>query len=320
MRLTCAAVVCVLLASPAFAVEGPTAAGPIGGTDIRSALQPPPGVYGGVAFVAARTTTFVDGRGDEIGPLKTARLFKAVGGPFFAYVPETTVWGGSLTFSAVLPLSHQRGNLFDGERKRSQDDVGDPYVELSWSKYFGTPRASKDPKAFPILGGLSVLAGIGVVAPIGQFSSANPLSQSLSAGTNIWDVAPSFGLTYTTAPILAEGTEFSAKLFWNNYVRNRETDYRTGDLINLDFAVTEHIGRVQAGLTGFYAKQVEDDRVDGARIPPDGRRGELLQLGGVVAYDLPEYASSVKVKALTSAKAENTVKFWGIVTSFVTKF
>ena len=33
--------------APAFAVEGPTAAGPIGGTDIRSAVLPPPGLLAG---------------------------------------------------------------------------------------------------------------------------------------------------------------------------------------------------------------------------------------------------------------------------------
>ena len=47
--------------SPLMAIEGPTAAGPIGGTDIRSALLPPPGVYGGTMQLGAATLEFLDG-------------------------------------------------------------------------------------------------------------------------------------------------------------------------------------------------------------------------------------------------------------------
>ena len=120
--------------------------------------------------------------------------------------------------------------------------------------------------------------------------------------------------------MLAEGTEFSAKFYWNNYLENPETNYRTGDLLNLDFAVTEHIGRWQVGVAGFYAWQIEDDKIGGVRIPPDGRQGELLQLGGVVAYDMPEYGSSVKVKALRSVEAENTVHSWGVAATWIKGF
>jgi hypothetical protein len=46
------------LIAPAHAIEGPAAAGPIGGTDIRSAMLPPPGLYGGTFALAAEAYTF----------------------------------------------------------------------------------------------------------------------------------------------------------------------------------------------------------------------------------------------------------------------
>lgn len=55
----------------------------------------------------------------------------------------------------------------------------------------------------------------------------------------------------------------SAKFFWNNYLENPETHYLTGDVLNVDFAITEHIGRFQVGVTGFYAVQVGDDHIRG---------------------------------------------------------
>ena len=176
--------------------------------------------------------------------------------------------------------------------------MGDPYVEVDWARFFGRVRASSDSGAYPILEGLSVLVGFGVVIPVGSFDSRSPLTQALSLGTNIWDFAPTVALTYTTRPILADGTELSAKFYWNTYLNNSTTDYSTGDLLDIDFALTEHIGRFQVGLAGFYAWQIADDKTGGAVIPPDGRQVDVLQLGGVAAYDMPEHDASVKVKAL----------------------
>ena len=176
------------------------------------------------------------------------------------------------------------------------------------------------PGAYPILQGLTVLAGFGVVIPAGPFDDSTPLKQALGIGNNIWDFAPTVAFTYTTRPILAEGTEISAKLYWNNYLENPRTHYRTGDLLNLDFAVTERIGRFQIGMAGFYAAQVEDDKLFGAVIPPDGRRVEVLDLGGILNLDMPEYNSAVKVKALTTVLTENTVQSWGVVFGWLKKF
>ena len=40
-------------------------------------------------------------------------------------------------------------------------------------------------------------------------------------------------------------------------------------------------------------------------VPPDGRRLTLLALGGVLNYDLPEYAAAIRLKAITTAYARN---------------
>src|SRR5262245_19919849 len=61
-------------ASSALAVEGSTAAGPIGGTDVRSAFLPPPGVYGGAIGLAGDAPRIVDGRGETALGLKAAYL------------------------------------------------------------------------------------------------------------------------------------------------------------------------------------------------------------------------------------------------------
>ena len=79
--------------SPLMAIEGPTAAGPIGGTDIRAALLPPPGVYGGTMQLGAATMEFLDGNRNTAPGLEDAKLRKAVGGPFVYFVPDVKVLG-----------------------------------------------------------------------------------------------------------------------------------------------------------------------------------------------------------------------------------
>ena len=62
------------------------------------------------------------------------------------------------------------------------------------------------------------------------------------------------------------------------------------------------------------------DRQFGVPLLPDGRRTRTLYLGGVLAYDLPEYASSIKIKALRTVIAENNVNSWGVAATWIRKF
>lgn len=263
-------------------------------------MLPAPGLYGGISLLGAGTLDFVDAEGQTIPALSKAQLGKEIGGPFVYYVFDTKLLGGSIGFGATVPAGNQCGRLFANEHSRCTAAVGDPYVELAWSRSFGTLRQSKYPGAYPILEGLTILAGFGVVIPAGTYDAADPTQEALSIGNGIWDFAPAIAATYTTPPLLAEGTEFSAKFYWNNYLENPITGFTTGNLLDLDFAVTERVGRFQFGPAGFYAFQIQDDQRAGVFIPADQRRAEFLYVGGVLNYDMPEYTASVKVKVLVN--------------------
>ena len=292
---------------PLHAAEGPSLAGPIGGTDIRSAVLPPPGLYGGGVALRGEVLDFVDGQGQPIPALTDANIKRTIVAPFIGYVPNINVLGGSIGFFAIVPYG------------KSQSGFGDPYLEAQWSRFFGVVRPPRSPGALPIMQGLSIELGFGVVVPSGQYNSTDPTTRALSAGSNIWDFAPNIAFTYTSALILADGTEFSAKFYWNKYRTNPATQYSTGDLINIDFAVSERIGRFQAGIAGFYVFQVADDKQFGIPVPPDGQRVKILNLGGVLAYDMPEFGALIKIKTLQSVFVENSAHTRGIVLTFVKK-
>ena len=57
----------------------------------------------------------------------------------------------------------------------------------------------------------------------------------------------------------------------------------------------------------------------GIPIPPDGRRAEVLNLGPILNIDLPEFIASVKIKALTTVLARNTVRSSGVAVGWIRK-
>jgi hypothetical protein len=145
--------------------------------------------------------------------LKDANLWKVLSGPWLYGVSDFKVLGGSIGLGGIIPFGIQCGHLFIGQPDDCSGGGGDPYVEIDWSWNFGKIRPSKFPGALPILQGLSILVGFGVVLPGQDYDSSDPLQQALSIANNTWDFAPTVGLTYTSPPILADGTEISVRFF-----------------------------------------------------------------------------------------------------------
>lgn len=306
-------------ANPVHAIEGNTAAGPIGGTDIRSAFLPPPGLYGGIIGLGSQVREIKDGNGHDIPGLDAIHLTALITAPFFIYVPDVKILDGSIGVFGAFPGGKECGQLMSFVPRQCISGFGDPYFEAAWSRSFGQLRPSRYPGALPIMEGLTIGLGIGVVLPIGHYDALKQQANGVTIGNNTFDIAPSLAVTYTTPPILVEGTEFSAKMYWNNYLTNAETHYKAGSLINIDFAISEHIGRFQIGIAGFYAFQVADDRIFGVPIPGDGRQLRYMTLGGVLNYDMPEIGAILRVKALTTVIARNAVVSQTLVVGFAKK-
>ena len=272
---------------------------------MRQALLPPPGVYGGLVGLYSAVRQVNDGTGHAAPGLDAVDLSAEAAEPFVVYVPKFGLLGGTLGLTGVLPVGRECGQLVTSIPRRCVSGFGDPYVELAWSHSFGSIRTSWDSGAFPIVQGITIELGLGAVIPVGQYDAQLQRSNGISLGNNTFDLAPSIAATYTTPALIFEGTEFSAKVYWNQYWENSATDYKASPLIDVDFAVTEHIGRFQAGLAGVYFRQVGEDTQNGARVPPDGRQSEYLALGGVLNMDIAEWGAAFRTKALKTINARN---------------
>jgi hypothetical protein len=307
------------LAFPAWGAEGSTVAGPIGGTDIRSAFHGPPGLYGAIITGGSSAYQLRDGSGNPRAGLNAVGIDAVVGGVALSYVPNFRLLDGSIAFLGVSGGGSVCGQITSANPRRCMTGFGDLYLETSWSRFFGSIRPSREQGALPIREGLAISTGIGTMIPIGLYDRRVQASNGVTVSSNTLDIAPSMGFTYTTPPLIAEGTEFSAKIYMNNYARNPETDYRSGRNVNVDFAVSEHIGRWQIGAAGYYLRQFEDDIRGGAVVAPDGRRSEVLSLGGVFNYDIPEHKAAIKFKARSSVFAYNTAMVSAFYLTFAKK-
>ena len=98
--------------APAFAVEGPTAAGPIGGTDIRSAVLPGPGAYGGAIALKQTHLILSMDTATPIPALADANLDNYMVGPFLYFVYDAEVARRLVGVGGILPLGTSAGTCF----------------------------------------------------------------------------------------------------------------------------------------------------------------------------------------------------------------
>jgi hypothetical protein len=306
LRLALGVYCAVIGAAPSWAAEGSTVAGPIGGTDIRSAFLPSPGLYGALILGGGSTYQLRDGSGATRAGLDAVGIDAKSAAGAFLYVPNVKLFGGSIGVLGVAGFGSVCGQIRSANPETCRGGFGDVYVETAWSRFFGFTRPSSDKDAPPIREGLAIKAGLGAVLPVGLYDAQIQASNGVTVGNNTLVVAPSFGFTYTTPPLLADGTEVSSKIYLNTYARNPDTDYVSGKNINIDFAVSEHVGLWQVGVTGYYLRQFTDDTRGGVVVAPDGRQAEVLSLGGIVNYDIPNMGASIKFKARSSVFAYNT--------------
>src|SRR5690348_4946830 len=89
------------LAFPAWAAEGSTVAGPIGGTDIRSAFHGPPGLYAAIITGGSSAYQLRDGSGNPRAGLDAVGIDAVVGGIALSYVPNFKLLDGSIAFLGV---------------------------------------------------------------------------------------------------------------------------------------------------------------------------------------------------------------------------
>ena len=293
-----------LAGSAAQATEVGLFAGPLGGADMRSAYLPPePGLYGAAIGIVGSYNVLRDNNGNSNSI--DAYYDAALGGVAGTYVYPWTLGGGRL--ASTISQGYLYTNERIGGRRQRNSGFSDTYSDiLVWSRYLGRfdgdEAPSPDGPKLPY--GLTFSGAYSMVVPDGRYNVRNLATQ----GHNYYVFIPNFALTYLTDPSFSfgNGTEFSARFFYDMPSKNTADEYRSGQVFDVDWAVTERFTGLQAGITGNYAHQTTPDRSHGLIAAPDGNYLERATFGPIVALDVPSIGSTVKAKILWDYYDRNT--------------
>jgi hypothetical protein len=194
----------------------------------------------------------------------------------FTYVADTTVFGGRLAFTGVLPY----GNVdvtADGtveapggiELGRTINDsvtgVGDPILgsSLGWKK-----RTGDKFRAWSTYGSVFI--------PVGDYE----VGRISNVGKNRWAV--DVGGAYTMANFKG-GREFSSVLGFTFNGDNEDTDYSTGTEMHLELAGKQHLpNHWSMGLVGYWYEQLTGDS-NNPEILGDFK-GRAIAIGPEISY------------------------------------
>ena len=241
-----------------------------------------------------------DGAGNDNQRLAYYKFNADVLAARFSYVWPGVNWlGASVETRAVLSLPTldltlgvaRKAPLGPLDRSGSRTAIGDFMLApllLGW-------HSDKLHQTFGIEGFL----------PTGSYDKGRPVN----SGRNYWQLAVAYGATWF--PI--KEVDLSAKLRYAVNGRNRDTDYRSGNELSVEYSAGYRFSSaVAAGLSGYLYRQTTDDKQAGKLVNGDGNRGSVNAIGPYLTYSFnPKFTVTAKLQKEFGArnKAEGT-RLW----------
>lgn len=185
------------------------------------------------------------------------------------YVTNAKIFGGQYAFNIALAYAWiDLGASLD-------TPIGGKSISAS-------TNALADTIVTPVLlgwhdGYFNWTVGLSVYVPTGEYSRTQ-----LSTGKNYWAFMPSYAITYFDPK---SGWDVSTSFTYSTMSENSATDYQSGDILNLDWAIGKHFGPAgqwEIGVVGNAQQQIGADRGNGAKLGP--LKAESWGLGPGVNY------------------------------------
>jgi hypothetical protein len=257
-------VMTLLAVFTAYAKEGPDQY-PYGAENWMAGAFPPPGTYF-LNYFGYYSGQLRDGSGNKVSLGGTTPSVNAVFDAVRAvHSTKYKFLGAFVGAHFIAPFVRQSMDLGGSQSRAGIGDlIGGPV--LAWH--------GKD---------WHFATGLDIALPVGTYDKNDPRR---CIGAHYFSFEPI--AAFTVMP--AKGWETSAKLMYNTKTENTATHYQSGDDFHMDYAVGKHVGGWAIGVSGYFLKQVTDDRVAGqvaAAVPglwTQGRRGQVFAAGPSVSY------------------------------------
>ncbi|MEM5427715.1 SphA family protein [Cupriavidus oxalaticus] len=248
-----------LLPRLAIATEGGGSIYPVGAENFSCCALPPPGVYG-LAYGEHYSADSLRGNDGNEVPIPGFRVRSTAVVPRLVWVTNQQLMGGSLAFHGVLPLVNLE--VKTAAASQSKTGIGDMTLGTALGWHHGP--------------NLHTVLGVDLFLPTGAYNK-NDLA---NIGRNYWAVQPLFGITY----IDPEGFNGDMKVMYTFNMINRDTDYRSGQELIIDYAVGYGIGAGWVvGAGGYFYQQTTEDKQAGNIVP--NNKGRAWAIGPSIKYD-----------------------------------
>lgn len=190
-----------------------------------------------------RITAGVDARADFLFVVPTYTFAGKVAGGQAAVSVGAAY--GRVSAGIDATLTGPNGNTVSGSESDGRNGVSDlyPTATLKWNH-----------------GVHNTMAYLAAGVPTGTYDK-NHLA---NLGTNHWALDAGGGYTYLDQKA---GREFSAVLGFTYNFENKDTQYRNGNSLHLDWAASQFFSETfHAGLVGYFYNQVSGDSGAGAKL------------------------------------------------------
>lgn len=241
----------------AQATEGGGSSYPMGAENYMTGAMPPPGFYTQVFAESYRADRLLDNRGKSA--LDDFHLSADVIAPRLIWVTEQKVLDGDLAFHLNVPLVDLRVDVNGQHQKKTGmgDIIFGPALGYHYSEKF------------------HAIYALDIFAPTGRYDRGD----LANIGRNYWAFEPIAAFSYVDPA----GVNADIKVMYDFNLRNRATDYRSGQELHADYSLGWGLGNGWVvGVGGYIYRQTTDDHQDGARI--EGNRGRAFAIGPSIKY------------------------------------
>lgn len=249
----------LLAVSTSFATEGGGSSYPIGAENHLAGAAPPPGAYAMEYVNVYSADRLNDGQGKAV-PVPGFKAKATAAATRISWVTTTPVMGGQLLAQVILPLVSVKVSAAGQSSSRS--GLGDVSLGtgVAWHH---SPQ-------------LHSVAAVDLVLPVGQYDAARPVN----IGRNYASLQPAYLVSW----IDPAGFNADAKIGMSLNRTNKDTGYRSGTELNIDYALGWGLGNGWVvGVGGHLYQQLSDDRRHGETVA--GNKGRSYAAGPNVKYD-----------------------------------
>lgn len=226
------------MGSNSNAAENGGSAYPDGTESFMAGAMPPPGTYAVAYNQVYRADKFKNDH-PVFNDFKLDTWATVLRG---VYVSDQKILGASWGMHAFAVTANADITVGGGQdnRRGFGDLIIDPFL-LGWH-----------------VGNWHVATGLDIYIPVGSYKKEH----LANIGRNYVTLQPIISTTYLNQ----DGHEVSSKWMYDYNFENKDTDYKTGQALHVDYLVGKHFGPWAIGIGGYVYQQTTGDSGQGASL------------------------------------------------------